>query len=393
MSTTIIIIGCILLLLAYSFEISSKYTKVPTVILLLLLGGLVKYLFNEFGFIIPDLNPLLPVIGTIGLILIVLDGSLDIIVNKTKVPLIRKSIIMSLVPMLLFAFGLAFLFTYLNNGDFKNNLVNAIPFSVISSAIAIPSVRNLSDSNREFVIYESSLSDIFGVLLFNFVAFNPFIDGWSIGLFAVQMIIIIVVSIVSVLGLSFLLSRIRHHVTFTPIILFVILIYFIAKEFHLPALLFILIFGLFLGNIDGMRQIPWIEKLRPEKLQQEVNKFMEVAGEATFLVRAAFFLLFGFLMEPSEILNAESFPMACGIVVGILMIRAVTLYFIGMKVFPLLAVAPRGLISILLFLSVLPEQVIPIANKSLMVQTVILSVLAMMFGLMFSKRETMTHST
>ena len=161
--------------------------------------------------------------------------------------------------MFVLAFGLAYLFQFLNQGDFKINLVNVIPFCVISSAIAIPSVRSLSKESREFVVYESSLSDIFGVLFFNFIALNPYINGQSFGLFGIQILIIIAVSFISVLGLSFLLSRIRHHVTFTPIILFVILIYAISKEFHLPGLIFILVFGLFLGNIDEMKRFKWIK--------------------------------------------------------------------------------------------------------------------------------------
>ena len=41
-TTTIIIIICTLLLLAYVFDISSTLTKVPSVILLLLLGWMVR---------------------------------------------------------------------------------------------------------------------------------------------------------------------------------------------------------------------------------------------------------------------------------------------------------------------------------------------------------------
>ncbi|MFZ7116517.1 MAG: sodium:proton antiporter [Bacteroidota bacterium] len=393
MSTAIIIIACVLLLLAYAFDVSATFTKIPSVILLLILGGILRITANTLNIFIPDLNPVLPILGTIGLILIVLEGSLELELNKSKIPLIKKSVLIALIPMFVLAFGLAFLFQYLNQGDFKINLVNVIPFCVISSAIAIPSVRSLSNESREFVVYESSLSDIFGVLFFNFVALNPYINGQSFGLFGIQILIIIVVSFVSVLGLSFLLSRIKHHVTFTPIILFVILIYAISKEFHLPGLIFILVFGLFLGNIDEMKRFKWIEKFRPEKLQLEVDKFKEVTFEATFLVRATFFMLFGFLMKPSEILNPVTFPLAGAIVGSILLLRLITLKISGSQVMPLLFVAPRGLITILLFLAIMPEQSIPLVNKSLVIQTVILSVLTMMIGLMFSKEEATKEKT
>ena len=39
----------------------------------------------------------------------------------------------------------------------------AVPFAVISSAVAIPSSEVLVDEDREYVIYESSWSDIIGV--------------------------------------------------------------------------------------------------------------------------------------------------------------------------------------------------------------------------------------
>ncbi len=386
MTSFIIILVCALLLLAYAFDISATFTKIPSVILLLILGSAVRYTSIYFGIFIPGLEVFLPILGTIGLILIVLEGSLELELNKSKIPLIRKSILVALIPMLVLAFGLTFLFQYLGGGSLKVNLVNAIPFCVISSAIAIPSVRNLSSKSKEFVVYESSLSDIFGVLFFNFISLNPIITGHSFGKFGIEILIIILVSFVSVLGLSYLLSRIKHHVTFTPIILFVILIYAISKEFHLPGLIFILVFGLFLGNIDEMRRFKWIHRFRPDKLEIEVKKFKEVTYEATFIVRATFFILFGFLMDATEIFNAETFPLAAAIVAAILILRWITLVISKLPISPLLFIAPRGLITILLFLAILPEQVVPIANKSLVIQTVLLSVLAMMIGLMTSKK-------
>lgn len=387
MTTILIITICALLLLAYIFDISSRITKIPSVILLLLLGWLVKQTVNLFNIHIPDLNPLLPIFGTIGLILIVLEGSLELELNKSKLSVIKKSSLNALLPMFALAFLFAFAFQYFGQISYKMALVNAIPFCVISSAIAIPSVRNLSPFNKEFIIYESSLSDIFGVLFFNFIALNEMINSQSFGNFALQLLLIICISFVAVLGLSFLLSRIKHHITFTPIILMVILIYAVSKVYHLPGLIFILVFGLFLGNLDELKRFQWIEKLRPEKLDKEVKKFKEITIEATFLIRALFFLLFGFLMKAREILNPETIPLAAGIVLLITSVRWIALKFSGLPSTPLLFVAPRGLITILLFLSILPEQRISIVNKSLIIQTIVLSVLVMMFGLMTAKKN------
>ena len=387
MTTTIIITICVLLLFAYIFDISATITKIPSVILLLLLGWVVRLIADFFQLNIPDLNPLLPILGTIGLVLIVLEGALELELNKSKLKVIKRSVINALIPMLVLAFLIAIAFKFFGDVPFKIALVNAIPFCVISSAIAIPSVGNFSLQSKEFVIYESSLSDIFGVLFFNFVALNPTIDAYSFGNFAIQFHLIIFISFVAVLCLSYLLSRIKHHITYTPIILIVILIYAVSKVYHLPGLIFILVFGLFLGNLDKLKRFSWIEKLRPEKLDKEVMKFKEITTEATFLLRSLFFLLFGFLMDTKDILNPDTIPWAIGIVLTIIIVRWLVLKLSKLPSSPLLFVAPRGLITILLFITILPEQNISFVNKSLIIQTIILSVLVMMWGLMAVKKS------
>ncbi|MEP6647385.1 MAG: sodium:proton antiporter [Saprospiraceae bacterium] len=387
MTTAIIITICTLLLLAYVFDLTAARTKVPSVILLLSLGFLVQRLFQLLEFSVPDLTPLLPVFGTIGLILIVLEGSLELEFNKSKAPLIKKSFVASLFPMLALAFLLSFLFQYFGLSSFRNSLINAIPLCIISSAIAIPSVKSLSPFNKEFVIYESSLSDILGVLFFNFVVLNDSFGFQSFGHFGLELLLIAVVSFVATIGLALLLSKIDHQIKFAPIILLVILIYTVSKIYHLPGLIFILLFGLFLGNLDEIKKFKWIEKLKPDELNREVQKFKELTIEGAFLVRALFFLLFGYIIRAEEILNVDTLFWAIGIVGAIFLIRSIQLKISKLPLFPLLFIAPRGLITILLFLAIEPSQNIAMVNQSLIIQIIILSSLIMMVGLMTSKRE------
>jgi hypothetical protein len=62
----------------------------------------------------------------------------------------------------------------------------------------------------------------------------------NIWLFCLEILIIIAISFVATILLSFLLNKIQHHIKFVPIVL-IILIYEISKIFHLPALIFILV--------------------------------------------------------------------------------------------------------------------------------------------------------
>lgn len=387
MSTAIIITICLLLLFAYLFDVSSARTKIPSVILLLILGWGVKQGANLFEISVPNLIPILPILGTVGLILIVLEGSLELELNKSKLKIIGKSSLMAIFQMLIISFGLAYSFYLFGSSTFKSGLINAIPLAIISSAIAIPSARNLSAHNKEFVTYESSLSDIFGVIFFNFITLNDNLNSEIFGVFLLQLILMIIVSFVSTLGLAFLLSKIKHHIKFTPIILLIILIYSISKIYHLPSLIFILIFGLFIGNLDELKRFKSITKLKPEILTFEVQKFKEITIELTFMIRALFFLLFGFLIETTELLNTDTLIWAIAITSGIFLIRILLLKIFKLATNPLFYIAPRGLITILLFLNIPLNQNLSIANKSLILQVIILTALVMMFGLMKHKNK------
>lgn len=385
--TSIITIICLLLLFAYVFDISASKTKIPAVVLLLLLGYIVKQATIVFEISVPDLTTILPSLGTVGLILIVLEGSLELELNKSKLPFVGKTVLMALLPMLVFSFGLAYLFHYFSDASFKFSLANAIPLAVISSAIAIPSAQNLISKEKEFITYESSLSDIFGVVFFNFITLNNTFEVQSFGIFGLQIVVILIISFIATLGLAYLLSKINHHVKFTPIILMIVLIYSISKEYHLPALVFILLFGLFLGNLDELKHIKFIQKLQPQILNKETHKFKELTTEIAFLIRALFFLLFGFLIETNELFNSETIIWASGICAGIYLIRFIFLRSFRFKSSALIFIAPRGLITILLFLNVPLSQTINLANKSLIIQVIILSALIMMLGLMFSTKK------
>lgn len=385
MTTSIIISICLLLILAYIFDITSSKTKIPSVIFLLIMGWAVKQGTEFLELPVPNLTSILPVLGTVGLILIVLEGSLELELNKSKLPFIGKTALVAILPMLLFSFGLAFAFYYFGGISFKVGLANAIPLAVISSAIAIPSAQNLISKNKEFITYESSLSDIFGVILFNFITLNDDIGASSVGNFILEILIILIITFVATLGLAFLLNKIKHPVKFIPIILSIVLIYAVTKIYHLPGLIFILLFGIFLGNLDELKNNKFIQKLQPDLLDKEVHKFKELTAEIAFLVRALFFLLFGYLIETKELLNTETIVWAIGICIGIFALRYISLKTFKLNIKPILFIAPRGLITILLFLSIPDKQTTDLANNSLIIQVIILSALVMMFGLMTNK--------
>ena len=354
---------------------------------MLIMGFSIHQGINFFEIKIPNLDLMLPVIGTIGLILIVLEAGLDLELNKNKKKVITSSFFSALIPLVFLLLIFGFAINYFTNQGVMISLLNAVPFCIISSAIAIPSVQNLSSSKKEFVVYESSMSDIFGVILFNFFLTNETIGVGSFFTFFIQILIMLVISLVASLGLSLLIKKIDHHVKFIPIMVMIILVYALAKIYHLPALLFILIFGLFLNNLDELKGFRFIKKLNPEKLNLEVREFAKLIAEVSFLVRTLFFILFGYTITSDVLLNSETLPFAFGIIAVIILARVIQLKVLKIELAPLLFVAPRGLVTIMLFISIPLSKSINFINSSLIIQVIILSAVVMMLGLMFNKTK------
>jgi len=387
MSVVIIITLCVLILLAYIFDITSKFTGIPSVILLIALGFVSKLILTSSQIVLPDFNQLLPILGSIGLILIVLEGSLELELNKENNGSILKAFLMALLPMLILAFTIAGIVYYLSGDSFLNALINSVPLAIISSAIAIPSVKHLGKFNHNFVVFESSFSDILGVTIFNFITINSVIDGLAFLNFGWQIVLMLVLSFIATIALGMLLNRINHHVKYVPIIVLVILIYELSKMVHLPALIFVLIFGLVLGNISLLSKYDKTNRLNFDKIIKEVHKLSEILAESAFIIRASFFILFGFLIDVSDITNMEALQLSGMIFSLIILLRIIFLSILKLPILPLLFIAPRGLITILLFLSIPAKNFLPIINNAVIIQVILLTAIWMMLGLMYNKRK------
>ena len=392
MVTTIIIALCVLTLLAYLFDVSAKKTQVPGVILLLMLGIGIRLLSDFFSLNIPNLRNVLHVLGTIGLILIVLEGSLDLELKKDKFPLIRDTLISAIVLLVICSLTFAYAFTWMFHVPFNIAIINAIPLGIISSAIAISSVYHLDPVKKEFVIYESSFSDIIGILLFNYVTLNSDFGLGSATGFFFQVLLVLIISASASFGLAILLHKITHHVKVIPIITILLLLYTVAKVLNLPSLVLILVFGIFLNNIRLLYfvsfKIPQFHDIiKPHSIEIELVQFKNLVVEVTFVVRSFFFIMFGYYTHLPSFLNPENIALALGIIGFILISRA--LYFKVMKLpsDPVLFVAPRGLITILLFFSIAESQKIPQINEGLLSQVIFISAFIMMIGLVQYRKE------
>jgi hypothetical protein len=385
-----IILGILssLVIFSYLFDLVARQFKIPSVILLLGSGIGLRYLGNFLGISIPDLKPILPVIGTVGLILIVLEGALELKLEKNKLEIIKKALHSSFF-ILLGTTGVIALFFYLMNGDtFRVCFINAVPLGIISSAIAIPSASVLSSERKDFIIYESSLSDIFGIILFNFMMANSNINGTSFLRLGGQTITILIMAGLFCLGLLYLIKRITHHLKFFLIIAVLILVYSIGKHYHLPTLIIVLAFGLFLNNLHWINY-PWFNKYFTYlNFTKDLNQLTQLSGESAFIVRTFFFLVFGFSLDVSSLLSLQILQNGIVIVLLIYIIRiGYQKLLIPGITWSEICLSPRGLISILLFFSIPVDQKLAGLTDGLLFFVILVSSLVMTFGLVASKES------
>ncbi len=383
----ILIFLSILVVISYGFDLLAKASKIPSVLMLLACGVGLQYVAEYFGvmFALPRL--VLELFGIIGLILIVLEGSLDLRLSRDKIPIIRRSFLAALLILIVSAISIAFIIQHFNDVPFQQCLVNAIPLAVISSAIAIPSVSNLSQDKKEFIVYESTFSDILGIMIFNFAVQDNFAQTISIFTFAWDLVLIIIVSILGCALLLFFINKITHHTKFFLILALLILIYSLSKSFHLSPLLLVLAFGLLLNNSHLLINQRFRGLIQTEKLLDEVNLLKVITAESAFLIRTFFFLLFGFSFTLTKLLDVELLFIGSLIITTLTLARLFYLRFISRtSLFPELFVAPKGLITILLFYSIPQKFLIPNFSEGILFFVIIVTGFIMLFGLQVSKQ-------
>ena len=152
MDYNIIIVSLsVCIVLSYFFNEIAKRTNVPSVLMLIVAGVIVGQLLNFFPQYNVDFFPHLKVLGTIGLIMIVLEGALDLELTKEKRGLIGKATMLAVLGIIGSVLFIAPIFHFLLNMDAGLSLLYATPLAVISSAIVIPSVMSLNDYDKELL--------------------------------------------------------------------------------------------------------------------------------------------------------------------------------------------------------------------------------------------------
>lgn len=384
----LVIAASLIIILSYFSNFVSRKTNIPSPLLLIGLGIAMQQGMEYMGIAgIPEQNLVLEVLGTVGLIFIVLEAALDLELSKEKWPTIWKSFVVALVGLVLSSFLIAIILHLTVIADPMTALVYAIPLSIMSSAIIIPSVIGLVPDKKEFMVYESTFSDILGIMFFYLLLENA--NTAKAGDVAVNVLanisLTLVLSIVVSYILVFVLQRIQGQLKLFLTISVLLLLYAVGKIYHLSPLVLILVFGLMLNNAE----LFWFRGLKKfldkKKIHSITHDFHVLTLETAFVIRTFFFVIFGITIVLASLMDWSVVFYSLLIVVVLYVVRLAALFvFKRDSIFPLLYIAPRGLITILLFFSITsnyPQFVDPSFNQGILLFVIIATSLIMTFSL------------
>lgn len=384
----ILIVLCALVVVSYLFNLVSDKLRIPAVLLLIGLGMLLKEAGSAAGFELPDTRMVVELLGITGLVLIVLEGALDLKIAADKRPVIVSSFLSALLILLVCSGLIATVLHFLTGMTWRSSIVYAVPLGVISSAIAIPSVGRLQQAKREFIIYESSFSDILGIMLFNYVVLEDWASIGSVGYFFLGIIGIVALAVISTLFFLWLLNRTNTHNKMFLVLAILMLIYAVSKLAHWPSLMLVLLFGLAMNNTSLFLKGKLKDVFKPEKLKTINEEVKLLTGETAFLIRTFFFVLFGYSIDITRLNNIYVIITGLSILAAILLTRFVFLRFISKtNVFPEIFIAPRGLISIILFYGIPVTLQNPAFNDGILLFVILGSNILMVIGLLLSGKK------
>jgi NhaP-type Na+/H+ or K+/H+ antiporter len=381
----------LIVIISYFFNFISEKSKIPSVLLLIGLGVAFQKLLNALGIdLTGSIMQMLELLGVVGLIMIVLEAALDLKLKREKKPLLIKSFVIALISLLGTALFIAYIFNMFIFDDFLKSLIYAIPLSILSSAIIIPSVNSLMDKKREFMIYESTFSDILGIMFFYFVLGG--VDSETTGEIVMEVsssiLITIVLSLVISYLMVFLLQKLESKVKLFFLIAILILLYSTGKLFHLSSLLIIMVFGLVLNNYELFFRGKLKKFADPEALEHITEDFHVVTMETAFVVRTFFFVIFGMTLDFSGIGDLPSIYMALAVLVITYVLRFILLKLIVQRnITPQLWIAPRGLITVLLFFSIPVQFLDDRFNPSILLIVILATSVIMTTGLIAKKED------
>jgi NhaP-type Na+/H+ or K+/H+ antiporter len=290
----------ILVFLAHLFSSIFSRTRIPDVLMLIIIGICVGPLlglatpamFGEVG----------PVFTTVTLIIILFEGGLALKLNMLRTALAGATLL-ALFSYLLTMFVVGAVALWLTDLEFLQAFMLGAIVGSTSEAVVIPLVRQLKvkEETQTLLSVESSINDVLSIVI-TMALVQAYIAG-KFEIFTVSgdliasFLVALVLGIVGALAWSILLNRIhvlKNAMFTTPAFVFVI--YGLTESMGFSGAIAALAFGVTIGNIESIK-IPIFKALtvrEPAGLSETEKVFF---SEVAFLLKTFFFIYLGMSLE------------------------------------------------------------------------------------------------
>jgi len=170
---------------------------------------------------------------------------------------------------------------------------------------------------------------------------------------SINIILTVLIAIVASYLLVGLFQQLKMHAKYFLMFSVLLLLYALGKSFHLSSLLIILFFGLVLNNTGIFFRGKISKYASKDRLKDSLHELHVITLETAFVLRTFFFVIFGITIALSSLVDWKLALISIGIIVLLFGVRFVFLkLFVGKDILPQLWIAPRGLITVLLFFAI-----------------------------------------
>jgi len=343
-----------LIFLAHFFTALFSRTRIPDVLLLILIGLLIGPFLH---FTTPaSFGRVGPVFTTITLVLLLFEGGLDLGLDTLRQSL-RGTLVLTLLSFALTVLVASLATWRLGHLELLQSLTLGTIVGGTSPAVVIPLAAQLKMGPQASatLFLESAFGDVLSIIIT-----LALVDAQQIGSLRVgslmgglmaSLLFAIVIGAASAIAWSMLLRRVRafEHTAFTSAA-FLFLIYGLVEYLGFSGAISALVFGATLGNIRFLREAIFQSSapLESTGLNFEEKAFL---SEIVFLLKTFFFVYIGLSVELTE-----KHVMLSGFAIAVLIYfaRPVAVHFGASRAIPradasrMAALAPKGLAAAVL---------------------------------------------
>ncbi len=184
------------------------------------------------------------------------------------------------------------------------------------------------------------------------------------------------------------MAKTELSIRFFLIFSLLVFLYAYGKMIHLPSLIIILFFGLMINNWELIKLKALTRYFPMKEVLTLRHSLHSITAESSFLIRTFFFILFGYSINLSLLVQQEVVLVGSLIVAALALTRILYLRFmLHTNLFPEVFFLPRGLITIVLFYKIPDAMQLSNFNQGILFFVILTTSTIMMLGMIFYKKQ------